>query len=53
MLFPETFPPIIELSVTVNVLLTVPPAIVKPIGCDVGVSTFTLVALATPKNRGD
>ena len=35
--------------VTVNVLLTVPPAIVKPMGCDVGVNPFTLVTVATPK----
>jgi hypothetical protein len=38
----------VALSVTVRVLLNVPPAMVNPMGCDVGVNPFTLVAVATP-----
>jgi hypothetical protein len=46
---PDASPEIVASPITVNVLLTAPPDIVNPIGCDVGVKPFTLVAVATPK----
>ena len=47
-LLPNDDPEIVASPITVRVLLMVPPEIVKPVACDVGINPLILVAVATP-----